>query len=198
MEMGFAEIRAKKGLMFGNGNDMENAVNWIMEHQEDADIDEPVPEGNTAAAAAMDVDGGAGAGAGAGSGKLACVGRSGVSSLLLVVVSLASRCTWSVCGDRSVCVGSGYAVKRNMCTYPTIESRRGNKFARSRRPCRSRDARTPHVLTRLSLPCTGAVAVLRACWFVVYTCCFLQGPPRRAWGNRLSRTLRRQSCTPTR
>ena len=66
LEMGFAEIRAKKGLMFGNGNDMENAVNWIMEHQEDADIDEPIPEADVAAAAAaattgtaMDVDGGA-------------------------------------------------------------------------------------------------------------------------------------------
>ena len=64
VEMGFAEIRAKKALMFGNGNDMENAVNWIMEHQEDADIDEPIPEGDTAAAAAMDVDSGAAAAAG--------------------------------------------------------------------------------------------------------------------------------------
>eukprot|EP00752_Nemacystus_decipiens_P014348 g12765.t1 len=72
MEMGFAEIRAKKGLMFGNGNDMENAVNWLMEHQEDADIDEPIPEGdNKAAAAAMDVDSGAAAGAGGGGGAAA-------------------------------------------------------------------------------------------------------------------------------
>lgn len=53
VEMGFAEIRAKKGLMFGNGSDMDNAVNWIMEHQEDQDIDEPIPEG----AEAMDVEG---------------------------------------------------------------------------------------------------------------------------------------------
>eukprot|EP00903_Cladosiphon_okamuranus_P006438 g6298.t1 len=66
MEMGFAEIRAKKGLMFGNGNDMENAVNWLMEHQEDADIDEPIPEGDTVA---MDVDGGAGAGGGGGAAQ---------------------------------------------------------------------------------------------------------------------------------
>lgn len=72
MEMGFAEIRAKKGLMFGNGNDMENAVNWIMEHQEDAGIDEPIPEGDAAAAAAMDVDSGAAAGAGAYLGRRAC------------------------------------------------------------------------------------------------------------------------------
>lgn len=75
--MGFAEIRAKKGLMFGNGNDMENAVNWIMEHQEDADIDEPIPEADLTAVAgaktgtAMDVDGGA-------AGKLACL-RLGMS-----------------------------------------------------------------------------------------------------------------------
>lgn len=33
IEMGFAEVRAKKGLMFGNGSDLENAVNWLMEHQ---------------------------------------------------------------------------------------------------------------------------------------------------------------------
>ncbi|CAN0408338.1 unnamed protein product, partial [Laminaria digitata] len=43
--MGFAEIRAKKGLMYGQGSDMEHAVNWLMEHQEDADIDDPIPEG---------------------------------------------------------------------------------------------------------------------------------------------------------
>ncbi|CAN0313899.1 unnamed protein product, partial [Ectocarpus fasciculatus] len=58
-EMGFPELRAKKALMFGNGNDLENAVNWIMEHEEDAGIDDPIPEGDqppAAAAAAMDVD----------------------------------------------------------------------------------------------------------------------------------------------
>lgn len=53
MEMGFAEVRAKKGLMFGQGSDMEHAINWLMEHQEDADIDDPIPEG---ALEAMDVD----------------------------------------------------------------------------------------------------------------------------------------------
>lgn len=61
-EMGFAEVRAKKALMFGNGNDLENAVNWIMEHQEDAGIDDPIPEGDQPAAAApMDVDNGSSA-----------------------------------------------------------------------------------------------------------------------------------------
>ncbi|CAM9145971.1 unnamed protein product [Scytosiphon promiscuus] len=68
MEMGFAEIRAKKGLMFGNGNDMENAVNWIMEHQEDKDIDEPIPEADEATATAMDVDSGTGGAGGGGGG----------------------------------------------------------------------------------------------------------------------------------
>lgn len=52
IEMGFAEVRAKKGLMFGNGSDLENAVNWLMEHQEDADIDDPISEG----AEAMEVE----------------------------------------------------------------------------------------------------------------------------------------------
>ncbi|CAN0295871.1 unnamed protein product, partial [Ectocarpus sp. 4 AP-2014] len=61
--MGFAEVRAKKALMFGNGNDLENAVNWIMEHEEEAGIDDPIPEGDQPAAAGaagapMDVDNG--------------------------------------------------------------------------------------------------------------------------------------------
>ena len=51
--MGFAEIRAKKGLMFGSGSDMEQAINWLMEHQEDADIDDPIPQETLEA---MDVD----------------------------------------------------------------------------------------------------------------------------------------------
>ncbi|CAM9371678.1 unnamed protein product [Pylaiella littoralis] len=67
VEMGFAEIRAKKGLMFGNGSDMDNAVNWIMEHQEDQDIDEPIPEG----AEAMDVEA-SGGGDGASAQSLKC------------------------------------------------------------------------------------------------------------------------------
>ncbi|CBJ27422.1 PUB domain, zinc finger protein Thioredoxin [Ectocarpus siliculosus] len=65
-EMGFAEVRAKKALMFGNGNDLENAVNWIMEHQEDAGIDDPIPEGDQppAAGGPMDVDNGTSAAGG--------------------------------------------------------------------------------------------------------------------------------------
>ncbi|CAN0496121.1 unnamed protein product, partial [Ectocarpus sp. 8 AP-2014] len=54
--MGFAEVRAKKALMFGNGNDLENAVNWLMEHQEDAGIDDPIPEGDQPPAAGAPMD----------------------------------------------------------------------------------------------------------------------------------------------
>ncbi|CAN0257813.1 unnamed protein product, partial [Ectocarpus sp. 8 AP-2014] len=73
-EMGFAEVRAKKALMFGNGNDLENAVNWIMEHQEDAGIDDPIPEGDQppAAGAPMDVDNGTSAAAGGVAHSLKC------------------------------------------------------------------------------------------------------------------------------
>ena len=41
--------------MFGQGTDMEHAINWLMEHQEDADIDDPIPE-EALAPEAMDVD----------------------------------------------------------------------------------------------------------------------------------------------
>ena len=41
--MGFSKIRAQKGLLNGNARTVEAAVEWLMEHQEDADIDEPIP-----------------------------------------------------------------------------------------------------------------------------------------------------------
>lgn len=41
--MGFSLLRAQKGLLYGNGGTMEGAVEWIMMHQEDDDIDEPIP-----------------------------------------------------------------------------------------------------------------------------------------------------------
>lgn len=44
-EMGFTLLRAQKGLLFSNGGTVESAVEWLMEHQDDADIDEPIPEG---------------------------------------------------------------------------------------------------------------------------------------------------------
>ena len=39
--MGFSELRAKKGLMNG-GFTTEGAIDWIMQHQDDKDIDDPI------------------------------------------------------------------------------------------------------------------------------------------------------------
>jgi len=39
--MGFSSIRAQKGLLNGNGS-VEGAVEWLLTHQEDADIDDPI------------------------------------------------------------------------------------------------------------------------------------------------------------
>jgi len=44
-EMGFSLIRAQRGLLFSKGKTVESAIEWLMEHQDDADIDEPIPEG---------------------------------------------------------------------------------------------------------------------------------------------------------
>lgn len=41
--MGFPLVRAQKGLLYGNGGTLEGAVEWIMQHQEDDDIDDPIP-----------------------------------------------------------------------------------------------------------------------------------------------------------
>ena len=41
--MGFSLLRAQKGLLYGNGGTIEGAVEWLMEHQDDADIDDPIP-----------------------------------------------------------------------------------------------------------------------------------------------------------
>jgi thiol-disulfide isomerase/thioredoxin len=46
-EMGFSLIRAQKGLLYSTGKTVESAIEWLMEHQDDADIDDPIPE-NTA------------------------------------------------------------------------------------------------------------------------------------------------------
>lgn len=40
--MGFTLLRAQKGLLNGNGG-VEGAVDWLMTHQDDADIDDPIP-----------------------------------------------------------------------------------------------------------------------------------------------------------
>lgn len=42
--MGFSLIRAQKGLLYGQGNTVEGAVEWLMNHQDDADIDDPIPK----------------------------------------------------------------------------------------------------------------------------------------------------------
>lgn len=39
--MGFSLIRAQKGLLNGNGS-VEGAVDWLMQHQDDDDIDDPI------------------------------------------------------------------------------------------------------------------------------------------------------------
>ena len=40
--MGFSLLRAQKGLLNGNGS-VEGAVDWLMSHQDDDDIDDPIP-----------------------------------------------------------------------------------------------------------------------------------------------------------
>merc|ERR1712157_130220 len=41
--MGFLLIRAQKGLLFGHTkNNVESAVEWITDHQDDVDIDDPI------------------------------------------------------------------------------------------------------------------------------------------------------------
>ena len=52
--MGFAEVRAKKSLMYGAGSDLESAVNWLMEHQDDEGIDDPIPEEEEMAAGVLE------------------------------------------------------------------------------------------------------------------------------------------------
>lgn len=42
-DMGFSLLRAQKGLLYGNANTIDGAVEWIMAHQDDDDIDEPIP-----------------------------------------------------------------------------------------------------------------------------------------------------------
>ena len=42
VEMGFTELRAQKALVKTSNGGIENAINWLSEHLEDADIDEPI------------------------------------------------------------------------------------------------------------------------------------------------------------
>ena len=48
--MGFALLRAQKGILYGNGSTVESAVEWIMQHQEDDDIDDVLLEESDPAA----------------------------------------------------------------------------------------------------------------------------------------------------
>jgi hypothetical protein len=41
--MGFPLIRAQKGLIHGNGGNVEGAIEWLLQHQDDDDIDDPIP-----------------------------------------------------------------------------------------------------------------------------------------------------------
>lgn len=43
--MGFSLLRAQKGLLYGNSPSVEAAVEWLMVHQDDDDIDDPIPVG---------------------------------------------------------------------------------------------------------------------------------------------------------
>lgn len=40
--MGFSTLRAQKGLLYGQGGTVEGAVEWLLLHQDDDDIDEPI------------------------------------------------------------------------------------------------------------------------------------------------------------
>jgi len=42
VSMGFSEVRVRKALMAGNSN-AEAVVNWVIEHEKDAGIDDPIP-----------------------------------------------------------------------------------------------------------------------------------------------------------
>lgn len=44
-EMGFTLIRAQKGLLYSSGGTVESAVEWLLQHQDDDDIDFPIPAG---------------------------------------------------------------------------------------------------------------------------------------------------------
>jgi len=51
-EMGFSLLRAQKGLLFSTGGTVASAVEYLMVHQDDADIDEAIPEGTGSVATA--------------------------------------------------------------------------------------------------------------------------------------------------
>jgi uncharacterized UBP type Zn finger protein len=42
LEMGFTEARAARGLHFSGNSSVEGAINWLSEHETDADLDTPL------------------------------------------------------------------------------------------------------------------------------------------------------------
>lgn len=46
--MGFPEIRCKRALLKTGNNGPDVAMNWLFEHMEDVDIDDPLPSSNGA------------------------------------------------------------------------------------------------------------------------------------------------------
>ncbi|GAA5894063.1 hypothetical protein JCM8208_002337 [Rhodotorula glutinis] len=53
--MGFPEIRAKRALLATGHNGAEVAMNWLFEHMEDADIDDPLPAAAPASSSAPEI-----------------------------------------------------------------------------------------------------------------------------------------------
>eukprot|EP01122_Echinamoeba_exundans_P004594 TRINITY_DN14683_c0_g1_i1.p1 TRINITY_DN14683_c0_g1~~TRINITY_DN14683_c0_g1_i1.p1 ORF type:complete len:230 (+),score=41.60 TRINITY_DN14683_c0_g1_i1:24-692(+) len=43
ISMGFDENRSRRGLIMTKNKDPEDAINWILEHADDPDIDDPIP-----------------------------------------------------------------------------------------------------------------------------------------------------------
>ncbi|KAJ3123380.1 hypothetical protein HK100_011627 [Physocladia obscura] len=54
--MGFSELRSKKALLKTGNNGAETAMNWLFEHMEDSDIDDPIEATSGSVAASDSVD----------------------------------------------------------------------------------------------------------------------------------------------
>jgi ubiquitin carboxyl-terminal hydrolase 5/13 len=57
MDMGFSELRSQKAAINTHNAGVEQAMNWVFDHNDDADIDDPLPTtSNTASKASVSVD----------------------------------------------------------------------------------------------------------------------------------------------